>query len=957
MHPHTEAQMEKGLVEKLKGMQWRPVALAGEKAIWSNLRTELEAHNRTQFSDAEFDKIRAHLSKGTVFERAGVLRDRFALARDNGSTLYVQFLNSEEWCRNRYQVARQIRMQGNTDTRTDVTLLINGLPLCHIELKRRGTELKKAFNQIVRYQRDTFKTMAGGLFQFVQIFVISNGVNTRYYAHDRKQSYRQTFPWTDTDNIPINTLDGFVEAVLEPCMISKLIARYMVLNQSEKRLMVMRPYQYRATEAVVEAVERRQGNGYIWHTTGSGKTLTSFKAAQLVARIPKIARVVFVVDRKDLNTQTMEEFESYEPESVTPSSNTRALVRALGGHTQNEAKQAYERRPILTTIQKLASAMRGQADMLESVRHGRIVFIFDECHRSQFGDVHKRLTEFFPNAQLFGFTGTPIFAANAIGQRTTRDLFHKRLHQYTITDAIRDGNVLPFSVEYHAFQASGNTTAEFGWHGHAARREAIVDWICANHHKKTHGHTYGAMLCVSSIDEAIAYWEAFKAKSCPQQPLRVATVFSTDDNEDDSLANGLIERENAEEWELAPAVESTRRDVLERIVQDYNTTYGTSHTTTHAKGLDIYQRDIQSRMKARDREDFIPEKGIDILIVVQMFLTGFDVRRLNTLYVDRELRHHGLIQAFSRTNRIVDERKASGQIVCFRNLSDRVDEAIALFADTHALEKVVLGDYDAHLQDLMEAVIHLHTIAPTPADVDTLPDEHALASFARAFRAVLRAYTALSSFSQFDEDDLPMSQDTFAAYRSKYLDLAKTRTDGHPDDHGPLDDIDFSLELLRQDHINVAYILNLLRGLKDRNPPHEDRDAQKARILALMESDPLLHNKAPIVAEFLHTVFDGLDSSTDVAAAFRSFWEQARRQAIAQVCAEHTLEPVATQDMIDRVLAMTDILPKPGDIRTLIVGELPIRTRKSRLEAARAALLGIVETFDDNIGDIFQDAA
>ncbi len=463
-----------------------------------------------------------------MFDRAKTLRGRMELKRDDETNCYVQFLNTEEWCRNQYQVTHQIAQEGSYKNRYDVTLLINGLPLVQIELKRRGLEMKEAFNQINRYQRHSFWT-SRGLFNFVQVFVISNGVNTKYYANQRKQSFKQTFFWAKRDNSTITNLDAFADDFLEKCHVSKMICRYTVLQETDKLLMILRPYQYYAVEAIIEQVKASRKNGYIWHTTGSGKTLTSFKAAQILTHFPKVAKVVFVVDRADLDYQTTTEFNHFSKDSVNGTSNTAALVKQFGDDST---------KLIVTTIQKLNNAIgkdRYDATMA-ALKDDRIVFIFDECHRSQFGDTHKRVTDYFTKAQMFGFTGTPIFADNAsrndLGKRTTKDLFGEQLHQYVITDAIRDQNVLKFSVEYWGKlrkkdgslideNVSGIDTKEF--FEDEGRTDGVVQWIIANHNRKTHGRDFTSIMAVSSVNVLIQYYEQFKArKAAGEHDLRVS---------------------------------------------------------------------------------------------------------------------------------------------------------------------------------------------------------------------------------------------------------------------------------------------------------------------------------------------------------------------------------------------------------------------------------------------------
>jgi len=500
----TEAQLEEALVQRLGGLGYERVAIRNSGELLDNLKRQLEKHNTLTLSETEFERVLNHLDKGNVFDRAKTLRDRFALVRDDGTTRWIEFLNTEEWCRNEYQVTHQVSQEGSYKNRYDVTLLINGLPLVQIELKRRGLEMKEAFNQINRYQRHSFWT-ARGLFGYVQIFVISNGVNTKYYANQRRQSFKQTFFWANRDNTTIQQLDEFADAFLEKCHVSKMISRYTVLQETDRVLMILRPYQYYAVEAIVEQVQKGRKNGYIWHTTGSGKTLTSFKAAQILTHNPKVAKVVFVVDRADLDYQTQREFNHFSKGSVDGTSNTGALVKQFGDDST---------KLIVTTIQKLnhaISASRHEAAM-DKLKDSRIVFIFDECHRSQFGETHKRINGFFSKAQMFGFTGTPIFADNAsrndLGKRTTKDLFGEQLHQYVITDAIRDQNVLKFAVEYWGKlrkkdgslideEVTGIDLKQF-WEN-PDRTDAIVQWIIANHSRKTHGKDFTAIMAVSSV--------------------------------------------------------------------------------------------------------------------------------------------------------------------------------------------------------------------------------------------------------------------------------------------------------------------------------------------------------------------------------------------------------------------------------------------------------------------------
>jgi len=539
MSKQSEAVLEENLVNQLVTLGFDKVSIRDEAELLANLRKQIETHNNIELSDREFDKILNHLGKGNVFDKAKTLRDWFALDRDDETTVYIQFLDSEHWCQNIYQVTHQVTIEGKYKNRYDVTLLINGLPLVQIELKRRGLELKEAFNQINRYQKHSFG-FNSALFNYVQIFVISNGVNTKYYANNRKQSFKQTFFWSDIDNNNITNLDEFANVFLEKCHISKMICKYIVLAEVPKILMVLRPYQFYAVEEIIDRVKNTDKNGYIWHTTGSGKTLTSFKAAQILVTMPEVHKVIFVVDRKDLDFQTSKEFNSFSEGSVDGTDNTKVLVDQFTDKHMKGKGEMIKNDLIITTIQKLNNAISKQAYLkqMEQLKDKKVVFIFDECHRSQFGETHKNIVGFFNNAQLIGFTGTPIFPENAVGnkfgKRTTAELFGEKLHQYVITDAIGDDNVLKFSVEYIGrykekkdsetfvdIQVENIDTKEL--FESEERVSKIADYIISNYARKTHSGEFNAMMCVSSVEMLIRYYELFKKKS---SKLKIATIFS-----------------------------------------------------------------------------------------------------------------------------------------------------------------------------------------------------------------------------------------------------------------------------------------------------------------------------------------------------------------------------------------------------------------------------------------------
>ncbi|MGL5035293.1 MAG: type I restriction endonuclease subunit R, partial [Microcystaceae cyanobacterium] len=720
----SEQELEQNLIIRLVAMGYEPVNISNAEQLKANLKTQLEKHNHIilnneKLSDEDFRKVLNHLDKGNVFERAKILHDKMLLTRDDGSPVYLEFLNTEHWCQNQYQVTHQISQAGTYKNRYDVTLLINGLPLVQIELKRRGLELKEAFNQINRYQRHSFGA-DNGLFQYVQIFVISNGVNTRYYANNRKQEYKKTSYWADAENNLITQLDDFTDSFLEKCHLSKMICKYIVLHESDKVLMVLRPYQYYAVENIIERVKNTRKNGYIWHTTGSGKTLTSFKAAQILTSLPTVHKVVFVVDRADLDYQTSKEFNHFSPDCVDSTNNTKALVRQMAG----------ENPLIVTTIQKLNTAIKNprHETAMEALKDKRIVFIFDECHRSQFGETHKNIVKFFNQAQLFGFTGTPIFADNASsneqGKRTTKDLFEKCLHRYVITNAIADENVLKFSVEYWGklkrkdgslIQAPISDKELFQ---NSDRISMIVDWIIANHSRKTHSKQFSAMLCVGNIDTLIIYYDLFKQKQKEgKHNLRIVTAFTSGINEEDADANGLISEPDFD-LKTDNLINQHSRDKLAEYITDYNQLYQTQHSAKDSNAFYAYYKDIAKRMKDRDKEKFQDKERADILLVVNMFLTGFDVKKLNTLYVDKNLKYHGLIQAYSRTNRVLGELKSQGNIICFRNLKENTDQAILLFSDENAKETIFIEPYEYYVKAFNDNVEKLKAIAAVPDDVN-----------------------------------------------------------------------------------------------------------------------------------------------------------------------------------------------------------------------------------------------
>jgi type I restriction enzyme R subunit len=949
------------MVAQLVKLGYKKAEIHDEADLLINLKKQLEVHNKVSLSDNDFTQVLNYINKGNIFERAKLLRDRVPYTNDEGETKTIELINQIHWCQNQLQVTQQVTMEGSYKNRYDVTILVNGLPLVQIELKRRGLELKEAFNQTNRYERHSYG--AGyGLFQFIQVFVISNGVNTKYYANSplKARSFKQTFFWSDEKNKLVTQLSAFTDIFLEPCHISKMITKYVVLNESQKILMVLRPYQYYAVEAIIERVKTTRKFGHIWHSTGSGKTLTSFKTAQILTSFPKVHKVVFVVDRKDLDYQTTKEFNSFSKGSIDGTNNTNTLVKQMAG----------DNKLIVTTIQKLNTAISKQRYLgrMEDLKDKRIVFIFDECHRSQFGKTHETIKKFFAKCQMFGFTGTPIFEENAgsneFGKRTTKMLFGDCLHKYVITDAIRDENVLKFSVEYirtfkkkdHIADIEVEAIDEAEVMDDPRRLENIVDYIIANHNRKTHSREFTAILCVSGVPNLIKYYNILhQKKQDGQHNLKIATIFSYQANEDDKDAVGFVEddefladdtytqnmaAEGRAEYVL-PGTGNTNqhsRDALEEFIGHYNKQFSTNYTTKDSQSYYNYYNDIAKRVK---------HKQIDVLLVVNMFLTGFDSKALNTLYVDKNLKYHGLIQAFSRTNRILNELKSQGNIVCFRNLKDATDQAITLFSNKDAIDEIIIKPYEEYVSKFNDAFVALIKIAPTVNSVTNLPSEEEEAEFIKAFREIMRLRNVLKTFTEFTYDDLSMSEQSFEDYKSKYLDLYdKTKGVNAKEKVSILNDIDFELELIHRDEINVAYILKLLTKLKDATP--EEQEKQRKSILDTIAGDTQLRSKRELIEKFINNNLPHIEDSDDIPEEFQTFWNKERANAIVTLSKEENLDSEKLEKMIGNYL-FTEKLPLRDDVIGVMKRRPSLKDRKVKAERVTGKVLHFVDTFISGI--------
>lgn len=953
MAKQPEQILEEQLITQLQKLGYEVVQLKDEKDLLSNLKNQLEKHNNCEFSKSEFEKVLNILNKGSVFEKAKTLRERQHIIRDNGDNLYFEFINSEYWCQNQFQVTNQVTMEGTYKNRYDVTLLINGLPLVQIELKRRGLELKEAFNQINRYQRHSFGANSA-MFQYLQIFVISNGVNTKYYANNRNQSFKQTFFWTDKENKRLtNIINGFTSEFLEPCHISKMICKYVVLNETNKILMVLRPYQFYAVEALIDRVKNTNKNGYIWHTTGSGKTLTSFKASQILIDLPQVKKVVYVVDRKDLDYQTNKEFNSFSKGCIDGTDNTRQLVKQFSDDTKL----------IVTTIQKLNTAINKKQHLtaMEKLKDEKIVFIFDECHRSQFGETHNRIKAFFNNIQLFGFTGTPIFADNAVknelGKRTTKELFQDCLHKYVITDAIRDENVLKFSVEYVGRYKRKDTATEIDIEVEdidkkelmesPKRLEKIADYILANHSRKTHNKDFTAMFCVSSIETLIKYYDILqKKKEEGKHNLRVVTIFSYATNEDDADAHGFLpdELSVAEDPKVLYGLNKHSREKLDEYIEHYNQMFSTKFSTKDSESFYNYYNDISKKVKDRERTPENPDNRIDILLVVNMFLTGFDAKKLNTLYVDKNLRYHGLIQAYSRTNRILNEQKSQGNIIVFRNLKNATDEAITLFSNKESIEVIIMKPYEDYTKKFNDAVIEMLKIAPTVNSVNDLQTEDDELAFIKAFRDLIRIKNILTAFADFKWSDLSIEEQKFEDYKSKYLDLYdKVKSDHQKEKVSILEDVDFELELIHRDEINVAYIIQLLIKLKAN--VQKDVTQTEKEIYNLLNTEADLRSKRELIEKFIQENLPVIADTDEIPEAFDKFWSEEQQKAFDQLVKEESLSPDKTQSLIEDYL-YAERKPLRDEVLQLIDAPEPkLLERKTTSDRILQKIMDFVERF------------
>lgn len=869
----SEAKLEEKLIDQLVKQGYKKVQIDTVEDLERNFREQINEHNKFRLeekplSDKEFERLMIKISGKGVFQSAKELRQLQDIQRDDGTIAYIELFNTREWCQNIFQVTHQTTVEGKYTNRYDVTLLINGLPLVQIELKRRGMDMKEAFNQIKRYKRHSYS----GLYKFIQIFIISNGVDTKYFANgDQELNYGFTFYWTDVNNERINNLEHFCLTFLDRCQIGKVIARYMILNQTEKMLLVMRPYQIYAVENIVSRALDTNNNGYVWHTTGSGKTITSFKTSQILAKEPSINQVFFLVDRKDLDKQTLDEFNKFKPGCVDLTNNTDKLIEQMKDSTKDL---------IVTTIQKMANACSNSkyAPILEKYKDLKTVFIIDECHRSQFGDMHRQISKTFTNAQYFGFTGTPRFKENPSQDgRSTADIFEKCLHTYLIKDAIKDGNVLGFSVDYMKFvdynsnqteedvMVEGIDTEEVFMADDRVR--LIAQDIIDHHNTKTRDRKYNALFTVSSIPLLVKYYNMFKSLN---HDLKIGAIFTYGANED-------LDK-NSEH----------SREALDKIIDDYNKMYNTNFSSST---FDAYFRDICKKIKNTE---------IDIVIVVNMLLTGFDAKRLNTLYVDKSLKYHDLIQAFSRTNRVESETKPFGNIVCYRTTKERVDEAVKLFSQTDNIDTVIMAPYEDYLNKFKVAVSELLKITPIVDSVDSLEREEDIKAFIVAFRTVAKLLVSLKTFNEFDLDngDTELNAQMFEDYKSKYYELYR-RLSNDKEKSSILNDITFSLELIQTDKINVSYILNLIRNIDLTNEIQKLQDIENIERKLANSTDDDLRSKTDLIKSFLKSILPTLKEDDSIDEALNNHMNVEREKEIEKFSEDNNINLDNLKEIID----------------------------------------------------------
>lgn len=931
-----EKQIEDHFINKLIDLKYTyRDDIRDRNALERNFRTKFEALNRVHLTDSEFDRLLEEIIDADVFASSKRLRGINTFMREDGTPLQYMLVNIKDWCKNDYEVINQLRINTNNSYhRYDVILLINGIPVIQVELKASDVSPRRAMQQIIDYKNDTGNGYTNTLLCFMQLFIVSNQANTYYFTNNNDQHFSfntdeqflPVYQYATESNRKITHLDAFSTAFLSKCTLGEMINRYMVLVVSEQKLLIMRPYQIYAVKAIIDCIHQNRGNGYIWHTTGSGKTLTSFKASTLLKDNPDIDKCLFVVDRKDLDRQTREEFNKFQENCVEENTNTGTLVKRM-------LSDDYADKVIVTTIQKLGIALdssnkNNYKDRLIHLKDKRIVFIFDECHRSQFGDNHKAIKEFFPNSQLFGFTGTPIFEQNATytqisgeeaSYKITEDIFPSRLHAYTITHAIEDKNVLRFHVDYFKPKETGDRRADG-----TLKKQAVVDAILSKHDAATHSRRFNAILATASINEAIEYYGLFRRaqESLMQQnenyeSLNIACVFSppAEGNKDiQQIQEDLPQEQNDNCKEP-----EEKEKALKTIIDDYNRQYKTNHTIAE---FDAYYQDVQKRIKDQQysNKDYPHKNKIDITIVVDMLLTGFDSKYLNTLYVDKNLKYHGLIQAFSRTNRILNDTKPYGNILDFRGQQDAVDEAIALFSGektdnpkeiwlVDSAPKVIEKFQDA-VQKLSE-YMQSQGLECQAENVYSLQGDEARAGFINCFKEVQRYRTQLEQYTDINEQEKAkieelLPEETLRSFRGAYIETAqqlrKQRETGKDYEVSPqVEDLDFEFVLFASAVIDYDYIMGLIARYT--NSKNSKQRVTKEQLISLVASSANLIDERDDIREYIDSL-DEVNGKTEqeIKEGYEAFKVEKYAKQLASIADKHGITADSLRKFVEQIM-------------------------------------------------------
>lgn len=930
----TESQIESDLIAKLTDLKYKHRQdIFDRETLEKNFREKFEELNRVKLTDTEFARLLEQIISADVFASSKRLREPNSFEREDGTPLFYTLVNIKDWCKNTFEVVNQLRINtDNSHHRYDVILLINGVPVVQIELKTLAISPRRAMQQVVEYKNDVGNGYTRTLMCFMQLFIVSNrsdtwyfaNNNTRHFSFDADERFLPLYQFAERNNQKITRLDAFADKFLAKCVLGQMISRYMVLVASEQKMLMMRPYQIYAVQDIVDCIHENRGNGYVWHTTGSGKTLTSFKASTLLKDNPDIEKCLFVVDRKDLDRQTREEFNKFQEGCVEENTNTETLVRRL-------LSNDYADKVIVTTIQKLGLALDGTnkrkyKERLESLSNKRVVFIFDECHRSQFGDNHQAIKDFFPHAQLFGFTGTPIFDLNSSkikieGQqasaRTTDDLFQQQLHAYTITHAIEDRNVLRFHIDY--FKAEGKDKSKADG---TIAQEAVVKAILDKHETATNGRKFNAILACASINHAIEYHRLFKeiqaqqvAEDSNYHPLNIACVFSppAEGDKDVQQIQEDLPQEQADN-QVAP---EEKKAALKAIIADYNTLYGTNHRITE---FDLYYQDVQKRIKDQQysNKDLPHAQKIDLVIVVDMLLTGFDSKYLNTLYVDKNLKHHGLIQAFSRTNRVLNDSKPYGNVLDFRQQQDAVNEAITLFSGEKADRAREIWLVDAAPQVIVKFEKAVTALAQfmqsqglenAPEQVNNLKGDAARGQFINLFKEVQRLKTQLDQYTDLTPEDTTniqtaIPEDNLKAFRGVYLETAqrlKAQQGKQGDEDNPTPELDFEFVLFASTVIDYDYIMGLITNYSQGT---EKQKMSREALIGLIASDAKFIDEREDITAYINSLKagEGLSEKT-IREGYQSFKAEQKNLELTAIAKTHGLEPQKLQAFVDEIMS------------------------------------------------------